>query len=48
MNEIHLTNTASKGKSSGRVISIHKDLKKALVELYEQISLAGGLLIDTP
>ena len=23
MNEIHLTNTASKGKSSGRVITIH-------------------------
>jgi len=38
MDSIHLTNTASKGKSSGRVIAIHKDLKKALDELYEQIS----------
>ena len=38
MNEIHLTNTASKGKSSGRVITIHKELKKSLIELYEQIS----------
>jgi len=38
MNEIHLTNTASKGKSSGRVITIHKELKKALIELYEQVS----------
>ena len=38
MNEIHLTNTASKGKSSGRIISIHKDLRKALDELYEQVS----------
>ena len=38
MNEIHLTNTASKGKSSGRVITIHKELKKSLDELYEQVS----------
>jgi len=38
MNEIHLTNTASKGKSSGRVITIHKELKKSLIELYEQVS----------
>ena len=38
MNEIHLTNTASKGKSSGRVITIHKELKKSLLELYEQVS----------
>ncbi len=38
MNEIHLTNTASKGKSSGRVISIHKDLRETLNELYEQVS----------
>ena len=38
MNEIYLTNTASKGKSSGRVITIHKDLRKALDELYEQTS----------
>jgi len=46
MNEIHLTNTASKGKSSGRVISIHKDLKKALVELYEQVSGKKSFDID--
>jgi integrase/recombinase XerD len=46
MNEIHLTNIASKGKSSGRVISIHKDLKKALVELYEQISYKKSFDID--
>jgi len=38
MNEIHLTNTASKGKSSGRVITIHKELKKSLIELHEQVS----------
>jgi len=38
MNEIHLTNTASKGKSSGRVITIHKELKKSLIGLYEQVS----------
>jgi len=38
MNEIHLTNTASKGKSSGHVITIHKELKKSLIELYEQVS----------
>jgi integrase/recombinase XerD len=38
MDSIHLTNTASKGKSSGRVIAIHKDLKKALDELYDQVS----------
>ena len=38
MNEIHLTNSASKGKSSGRMITIHKDLKKSLDELYEQVS----------
>ena len=38
MNEIHLTNTASKGESSGRVITIHKELKKSLLELYEQVS----------
>jgi integrase/recombinase XerD len=38
MNEIYLTNTASKGKSSGRVITIHKELKKSLDELYEQAS----------
>jgi integrase/recombinase XerD len=47
MNEIHLTNTASKGKSSGRVISIHKDLKKALVELYEQISYKKPFQLET-
>jgi integrase len=46
MNEIHLTNTASKGKSSGRVISIHKDLKKALVELYEQISYKKSFRLE--
>ena len=46
MNEIHLTNTASKGKSSGRVISIHKDLKKALDELYEQVSYKKSFDID--
>jgi len=46
MNEIHLTNTASKGKSSGRVISIHKDLKKALDELYEQVSKKKSFDID--
>jgi len=33
MNEIHLTNTASKGKSSGRVITIHKELKKSFLIL---------------
>ena len=38
MNEIHLTNTASKGKSSGRVITIHRELKKSLIELYEQVN----------
>jgi integrase len=38
MNEIHLTNTASKGKSSGRVITMHPELKKSLDELYEQVS----------
>ncbi len=38
MNEIHLTNTASKGKSSGRVITIHKELKKSLTQLFNQVS----------
>ncbi len=38
MDSIHLTNSASKGKSSGRMITIHKDLKKSLDELYEQVS----------
>ena len=38
MNEIHLTNTASKGKSSGRVITIHRELKKSVIELYEQVN----------
>jgi integrase/recombinase XerD len=46
MNEIHLTNTASKGKSSGRIISIHKDLRKALDELYEQVSKKKSFDID--
>jgi integrase/recombinase XerD len=32
---IHLTNDVSKGKSGGRIIPIHKGLKKLLVELYE-------------
>jgi hypothetical protein len=32
---IHLTNDVSKGKFGGRIIPIHKGLKKLLVELYE-------------
>jgi len=46
MDSIHLTNVASKGKSSGRVISIHKDLRKALDELYEQVSNKKSFDID--
>ena len=47
MNEIHLTNIASKGKSSGRVIAIHKDLRKALDELYEQVSGKKSFQLET-
>jgi integrase/recombinase XerD len=32
---IHLTNDVSTGKLGGRVIPIHKELKKLLVQLYE-------------
>ena len=46
MNEIHLTNTASKGKSSGRVITIHKELKKSLTELFNQVSNKKSFNID--
>jgi integrase/recombinase XerD len=35
MNVIALTNDASKGKSSGRVVPIHKELKVALVDALE-------------
>lgn len=33
--EMHLPNSASKGKRSGRVIPIHPELKKALEALYD-------------
>lgn len=33
--EIHLLNSASKGKASGRVIPVHPELKKALQALYD-------------
>ena len=46
MNEIHLTNTANKGKSSGRVITTHKELKKSLAELFSQVSNKKLLDID--
>jgi integrase/recombinase XerD len=47
MNEIHLTNTASKGKSSGRVIAIHKQLKASLEELFEQVSGKKSFQLET-
>jgi len=47
MNEIHLTNTASKGKSSGHVITIHKELKKSLIELYEQVSIKKSFDVES-
>ena len=34
-NNIHLTNHSSKGKSGGRIIPIHKELKKNLIELHK-------------
>jgi integrase/recombinase XerD len=37
MNEIHLTNSASKGKNAGRVIAIHKQLKASLETLFDQV-----------
>jgi len=39
---IHLTNDISTGKLGGRVIPIHKDLKKLLVQLYEQEQTRKG------
>ena len=44
---IHLTNDASKGKSGGRIIPIHKELKKSLVELYEQEQSRYGFDVQT-
>jgi integrase len=46
MDSIHLTNVANKGKSSGRVIAIHKDLRKALDELYKQISYKKSFQLE--
>jgi len=44
---IHLTNDASKGKSGGRIIPIHKELKKSLVELYEVEQSRYGFDVQT-
>jgi len=44
---IHLTNDASKGKSGGRIIPIHKELKKLLVELYEVEQSRYGFDVQT-
>lgn len=35
-NEIHLPNLISKGRTGGRIIALHPELRKALVALYEQ------------
>ena len=50
---ISLTNDTSKGKSSGRVIPIHKELKKALVDALEvarrrkRFDIENGFVITT-
>jgi len=44
---IHLTNDASKGKSGGRIIPIHKGLKKLLVGLYEVEQSRYGFDVQT-
>jgi integrase/recombinase XerD len=46
-NSIHLTNDISKGKTGGRVIPIHKELKKLLVELYEQEKTRNDFDVNT-
>lgn len=41
-NELHLTNLASKGKHSGRIIPLHTELKKLLEALLRQVSKIDG------
>jgi integrase/recombinase XerD len=44
---IHLTNDASKGKSGGRIIPIHKSLKVLLDDLFEAEKLKRGFDVKT-
>jgi integrase/recombinase XerD len=46
-NSIHLTNDVSTGTLGGRVIPIHKELKKLLVQLYEQEQTRKGFDAQT-
>ena len=44
---INLPNNASKGKYSGRIIPIHKDLKKLLTDLKQENTNLSSYIITT-
>ena len=44
---INLPNNASKGKYSGRIIPIHKDLKKLLINLKQENTSLSSYIITT-